>query len=421
MSNRLERYRALGYELPDLIWRWELDGPGFERLRLVQVPRPRPAPDEVAFRVDVNTLCFSDIKVIRQAGEHPRLQGYDVARNKVVPGHEMSITITEVGSAVADRFRPGQRWTVQPDINKYRRAVGYDIWGGLAQFGVFGPQVQEYLLPLRSETGYSAAALSEPWACVEASYRRVDLVAEDEVVWLVGGAGPMGQMHLIRALEKKRAGGAPNLRMIIVTDISSERLADLARRHADRARDAGVSLHTINTAAENLGARLRAIAPQGVSYAIGLCPVPEAIVEALRYVRPYGVLSVFAGLKRGTGQVTLGDVHYDSVTITGNSGSTLEDMQRCLALAERGALDTDAAVGAVAGLRAAHAALLAVAEGRVSNKIAIYPQLTDLPLTPVEALPDVVDFPSPLAAQLRAGRWSRTAEAVMLEKLLQLG
>src|SRR2546422_24856 len=55
-------------------------------------------------------------------------------------------------------------------------ALGYRLQGGMAQYALIGPEVLEgddgnYLLPVRPETGYSQAALCEPWACVLASYR----------------------------------------------------------------------------------------------------------------------------------------------------------------------------------------------------------------------------------------------------------
>jgi len=413
-------YKSLEYAFPERNLRWELDGDGFDHLSLAEAPAPIPGDDELAFRIDVNVLCFSDVKVIRQGGNHTRLKGYDIVRRKVVPGHEMSLTIVAVGCGADDRFRPGQRWTVQPDVSKYDRSIGYNVHGGLAQFGVFGPEVQEFMLPVPPAMGYTAVALTEPWACVEASYRRADVGPRDRVFWLVGGAGPMGQMHLVRTLAKKRSGACPELAMLIVSDISGSRLDELARRHGPAAQAAGVNLAAVNTVETDLAKRMRELAPNGVDYAVGLCPVPAVVEEALQYVNPYGVMNVFAGLKRGTGNISLGDVHYDSVTLTGNSGSAMEDMELCLGMAERGELDTDAALCAVCGLRQGREALEAVADNLFSNKVAVYPPLPDFPLTAVADLPDVVSFPPDLEAELRDGRWSSEAEAAFLERTLDL-
>ena len=131
------------------------------------------------------------------------------------------------------------------------------------------------------------------------------------------------------------------------------------------------------------------------------------------------MLNLFAGLKRGTGPVFLGDIHYDQHTLTGNSGSRLEDMEKMLRITERGELDTNASAGAVVGMKACAEGVQAVADGKITNKTILYPQLPDLPLTPIEKLPDVVPFSSEVAQEVRSGKWSSRAESEMLEAFLQ--
>ena len=101
MSSVLESYRKVDYNLPKTSRSWQLSGTGFEKMDLVESPRPQPGPDDVAFRVDVNSICFSDVKVVTAGKSHPRLVNYDIEKNKVVPGHEIAMTIVEVGKNVA--------------------------------------------------------------------------------------------------------------------------------------------------------------------------------------------------------------------------------------------------------------------------------------------------------------------------------
>jgi len=108
-------------------------------------------------------------------GDHPRLKGYDILKDKVVPGHEISITIVDVGPEADPRFNVGDRYIVQADMLEYGTAVGYAIWGGMIQYGVFDERVQKYLIKVEEDIGYSQASLVEPWACIEASYERADL------------------------------------------------------------------------------------------------------------------------------------------------------------------------------------------------------------------------------------------------------
>src|SRR5262245_47963675 len=169
-------------ELPNEMWLWPLYGKGFDNLGsaggLIRVPVGRPRPDQLLVRIDAVGMCFSDIKIIGLGPEHPRLVGRDMQREPVVLGHEVSMTAVAVGEGLRERYRPGDRFIVQADIT-YRgkpMALGYRVQGGMAQYALIGPEVLEgddgnYLLPVRAETGYSQAALCEPWACVLASYR----------------------------------------------------------------------------------------------------------------------------------------------------------------------------------------------------------------------------------------------------------
>jgi threonine dehydrogenase-like Zn-dependent dehydrogenase len=128
--------------------------------------------------VDACGICFSDIKILNLGGEHPRLRGRDLAAEPVVMGHEVSLTVVDVGPEVRAPFRPGDRAIVQADVY-YRgqgMAMGYRLPGGFSQYVRIGPEILEgdegcYLLPVPSELGYAEAALCEPWACVEAAYR----------------------------------------------------------------------------------------------------------------------------------------------------------------------------------------------------------------------------------------------------------
>jgi hypothetical protein len=56
-----------------------------------------------------------------------------------------------------------------------------------------------------------------------------------------------------------------------------------------------------------------------------------------------------------------------------------------------------------------------VQEGKAFNKILVYSQCKDLPLTPVEELADQLPFPEDVREEVRKGRWSPEAEKVLLE------
>jgi threonine dehydrogenase-like Zn-dependent dehydrogenase len=420
VPSKIDRYRKLDYRLPKKTLVWQLTGKGFENFHLAEIDLPPLGPRQIRFRCDSNGICFSDVKIVHTGPDHPRLKGYDMVRDKVVPGHEISITVVEVGDEVKDRFRAGERYIVQADMIEHNTAVGYAIWGGMIQYGVFDERVQQYLIKVEEDIGYSQASLVEPWACIEASYERADLKPSDRVVWILGGGGPMGQMHLIRTITLKRRGKLRALEVILVTDVSEERLAAVERRYGAQARDAGARLVLLDPRGADFDRRMRELAPAGVDYIVACAQIAAVVNDSRKHLRRYGVLNLFAGLKRGEGPINLGDIHYDQHTVTGNSGSRVEDMEKVLRQTERGEMDTNASAGAVVGMKACAEGVKAVAEGRITNKTILYPQLPELPLVPIEELPNLVRFSPEVEKEVRAGRWSKRAEREMLAALLAL-
>src|SRR5439155_24016049 len=107
-------------------------------------------------------LCFSDIKLIRLGGEHPKLYGRDLTREPTRLGQEAAVTVIDVGDELRGRFKPGQRLAIQPDIYVDGRstAYGYTIPGGLIGYQVIGPEVLAaddgaYVVPVDDRLGYA--------------------------------------------------------------------------------------------------------------------------------------------------------------------------------------------------------------------------------------------------------------------------
>ena len=182
MSEVMGYYRAAGEAISEVMWTWPLYGAGLDNLgrnhRPVRLPVPVPGPYQLLARIDAVGLCFSDVKLIRGGGDHPRLYGRDLAADPTIPGHEVSLTIVEVGERLSHRFRIGQRFVVQADIYYHgvNLAYGYMLRGGLAQYSLLGEEILNgdagcYLIPIQADVGYAETALTEPWACIEASYR----------------------------------------------------------------------------------------------------------------------------------------------------------------------------------------------------------------------------------------------------------
>ena len=207
-------------DIPYTMLAWPLSGVGIENFGVDGKPArwttPHPAPDQILVRSDAVGLCYSDVKVIRQGSGHPRLYNRDLACHPVVQGHEVTMTVVEVGEAWRDRFQPGQRLALQADIY-YRGmnlAYGYVFVGGLAQYSLLGPAALDgdegcYAIPVPEGMGYAEVALTEPWACVEAAYtpRRRLHVKKDGVLWLVARRSSMplsGSAQVARGISTRR-------------------------------------------------------------------------------------------------------------------------------------------------------------------------------------------------------------------------
>ena len=192
-------YRLGDTVLPEPNLGWNMYGTGLESMGENGAPEPMEipevAPDQLLIRIDAVGLCFSDVKLIRLGNDHPKLYGRDLTVDPTRLGHEAAVTVIEVGSDLASRFSKGDRLAIQPDIHVDGRstAYGYTIPGGLIQYHLIGSEVLDaddgaYVIPVNDEIGYAAAALSEPWACVEAAYtqrRRLEPQAGGKT-WIVG-------------------------------------------------------------------------------------------------------------------------------------------------------------------------------------------------------------------------------------------
>ena len=172
----------LAEPLPRRILTWQLKGAGFEHLGTDggpdEVPFPPHGEDDVIGRVEAVGICYSDAKLVRAGGSHPRLRGRDLAAAPVTPGHEVTLTVVGVGERRRGQVRLGARYILQPDVYYRGRtlAVGYQLPGALAQYVVLGREVLDgdegcYLVPLPQDVGSVEGALVEPWTCVVAAYQ----------------------------------------------------------------------------------------------------------------------------------------------------------------------------------------------------------------------------------------------------------
>jgi D-arabinose 1-dehydrogenase-like Zn-dependent alcohol dehydrogenase len=232
-------------------------------------------------------------------------------------------------------------------------------------------------------------------------------------VWFVGAGGPMGRMHVQRAVQLTDGPST-----IVCSDISDLRLRDLCDSYEAEAAAKGIRWICVNpTNREAYESTMAEFLRDGFDDIIVLVPVPDVIADAAHYLAPRGVMNVFAGVQRGTMvNLDLAELFARDARVIGHSASDIEDMQVMLMQVEAGELDTNRSLAAIGSLEAARDGMQAVIEARFPGKIVIFPNIKPLPLT---SLPELKEKMPSVYARLKDGReWTREAEQEFLRLML---
>lgn len=232
------------------------------------------------------------------------------------------------------------------------------------------------------------------------------------IAWFIGAGGPMGQMHVQRAVMHRNPPS-----VVVGTDIDGERLGTLVERFSETAKRRGVQLIAINPremSPEAFDARLRELTGgRGFDDIVSLVPVPALIEHATGFLADGAWFNVFAGVARGTmAALDVNDIRRRGVRYIGSSGSSIADMKQTLAMVESGELSTNASLAAIGGMRAAREGLAGVRDGRFPGKTLVFPLIQDMPLM---ALPELQNTYPTVYAKLDGGKfWTREAEDELL-------
>ena len=122
---------------------------GKKDLRLEEIELREIKNDEILAEVVTDSICMSTYKAAVQGSDHKRVPE-DIARNPVVVGHEFAGIIIEVGDDLKGKYKPGDRFTLQPNINYLGKgyAPGYS-------FTDFGGDAAHIIIPgLVMENGF---------------------------------------------------------------------------------------------------------------------------------------------------------------------------------------------------------------------------------------------------------------------------
>ena len=231
--------------------------------------------------------------------------------------------------------------------------------------------------------------------------------------WFVRAGGPMGRMHVQRAIQ---ISGGPSV--MVCSDVSNLRLSDLEETFAAEARAQVIEFICLNPMEkEAYAAGMARFREGGFDDIIILAPIPPVIADAAGWMAPRSVMNVFAGVARGTmTTLDLSDAYMKDTRVIGHSASSIEDLRQMLYLAESGELSPNRSVAAVGSLSAARDGLFAVQDTSFPGKVVVYPQIKDFPLTSLHDLNNTL--PSVYAKLKNGKEWTKEAEEEFLRLML---
>ncbi len=295
-------------------------------LSLIDVPEPVPGPQDVLIRVTRTGICGTDLHI----------DSWDTwAQAHVTPpmviGHEFTGTVVEVGEAVTDvdvgdvvsgeghlvcgrcrNCRAGRRHLC---VNT--RGIGVQVPGAFAEY-VTLPSANAWVH--RDPVDPDVAAIFDPFGNAVHTALTFPSLGEDV---LVTGAGPIG---LMAAAVARHAGA----RYVVVTDVSTERLALARRMGADLTVD--VASSSIADAQRLLGMR------EGFDVGLEMSGQPSALTEMIANMTHGGRIAML-GLPSREIPVDFATVVLNMLTIKGIYGREMYETWYAMSVLLQAGLD----------------------------------------------------------------------------------
>lgn len=259
----------------------QIIAPGKATIRDTDLPAVKAK--DVLIEVKNAGICGTDLHIWHGS--------YALAQFPLIPGHEFSGVVAQVGGEVKN-FKVGDRVTADPNLPCYScffchrkqfnqclnlEAIGVTRSGAFAGYVVV-PESSVFDI---GDMPFADAALLEPLACVVWGLKQVQIQAGDSM--LIFGAGPMGLLML----QAVKAAGASFVTMV---DVAPKRLA--------LAKQLGANQTVL--AAEFNTRVAQELSPYGFDVVADATGVPKVIESCIQYARAGGKLWVFGVAPEGS-------------------------------------------------------------------------------------------------------------------------
>ena len=369
---------------------------GKEDLRLEEFDLPEMKEDEILAHIISDSVCMSTYKAMEQGSDHKRVPK-DIDRNPVIVGHEFCGEIVKVGSKWQHKFKPGQKFSIQPAMN-YKGSLdapgySYRYIGGSATYAIIPNEVMETncLLEYHNDA-FFYGSVAEPMSCIVGTYHAMYHTKNGSYVHNMGiveggnmailaGVGPMGIGAIDYAIHCDRKPG-----LLVVTDIDEARLKRAASIYTvEEAEKNGVRLVYVNTNttpdAENYIMGLTG--NKGFDDVMVFAPVRPVVEMGDRLLGKDGCLNFFAGPANSEfkAEFNFYNVHYASTHVVGTSGGNTQDMIESIEMMNKGLLNTASMITHIGGLNSVVDTVMNLPKIPGGKKL-IYTNI-DLPLTAI--------------------------------------
>lgn len=256
-----------------------------------EIAIPKIADDEVLLASRSVGICHSDIELLEGR--------YIIPFNyPIIPGHEWSAEVMEVGSKVA-KLKAGDRVVGECVIGQEH--FGFSISGAMAEFFI---AKADWLHKLPENVSWTQGALVEPFSCgYYATVRAENMDASDTVA--VFGAGPIG-LGVIAAAAAKGA-------RVIAIEPSADR--------AKIAQSLGAEIVIDPIRQNTKDAVMDATKGVGATVVIEASGRPEAMAQTLEVAAFHGRVVIIGISVGGKAETEMGLIQSKELQVRGIIGS----------------------------------------------------------------------------------------------------
>lgn len=331
--------------------------PGVE---ILEVPKPKIAPDEVLIEVKAAAICGSDL------GIYDYTPAYSKMRLPVIMGHEFSGRIAEAGKqvkgyAVGDRVlaesvkacgaciycRSGHE-----NLCDASTLFGIHVDGGMAEY-ITVPYKLLHSLP--DDLSYETGALIEPLSNALHFVKDCTSVKLGDLV-VVQGCGPIG----LFSAQLFRLAGAEVIVTGVAVDTERFKIAD------------SLGLTTINVEKDDLTKLvLERTGGRGADTAFVATGASQAVVQATQIVKKRGQIIVIGIFARSV-ELPMTQMVRREITLKGAYDAKPENFNQSISLAKSGVVKVDELITHRLPLEKANEAFEA-AKSRIGCKIILEP------------------------------------------------